>query len=359
MASEVRQFRLVALTPVHIGTGETITPEEYFITGGGQLVRINLAKLLMEWPEQARRRFEQLIEANQLAQARGMLHEAAARPGYELYRVAMGQAAQSELRGADPAQRRAEVHVFLRNLHAGKVVVPGSAIKGAIRTAIVNAGAAWLEPEEKRRVKTQLDDPRARAAAWTVLEELALGYERERTERDPLRMLHVSDGELEAGAARVDRAVVVDREGREIGRGIQLHVERLLSRVDRKEPPGCAIRVGLARGPRGGHARLDWKFLTDACNQFFLNRYREELGHFSFLRGRQWVPEAGKFPAGAILLRVGRFSHFESLSVDELRSGWNQQRGKPIEGMGSSRTLCVLDNGVRAPFGWVLLEPAG
>ncbi|MGB9606216.1 MAG: hypothetical protein ACPL88_10120 [Bryobacteraceae bacterium] len=67
------------------------------------------------------------------------------------------------------------------------------------------------------------------------------------------------------------------------------------------------------------------------------------------------MPES--FPDGAIPLRIGRFSHFESLSVDGLRSGWNQQRERPIGGMGSSRSLCVLDDGRLAPFGWVLLDP--
>lgn len=355
---EERVFKLTALTPVHIGTGETITPEEYFIQAD-KLVRINLHRILMEWPEGSRRRFEQLIAANQLEPARRMLRDAGCDPRYQLYQAAVGAAARQELQREDPARRSGEVHVLLRNLAAGAAVIPGSAIKGAIRTAIVNASAAYLGAEERESIKRRLDQDRKRA--WMLLEELALEYPRERTERDPLRMLRVSDAELPPAAVRVDRVMVLNRQQREPeGRGIQLHVERLLSRADAAQPPSCTLRIALAtelaRDRRTGLKPLDWDFLIASCNYFFWSRYQEEIRQFGFLAGTQWVPE--QLPAGGILLRIGRFSHFESLSVDGLRSGWNQQLRRPIEGMGSSRSLCVLNKERLAPFGWALLEPA-
>jgi CRISPR-associated protein Csm5 len=57
-----------------------------------------------------------------------------------------------------------------------------------------------------------------------------------------------------------------------------------------------------------------------------------------------------------VLLRVGRYSHFESLSVDELRQGYNIQARMAISGMGATRTRCVMENGKPPmPFGWLLL----
>ena len=63
-----------------------------------------------------------------------------------------------------------------------------------------------------------------------------------------------------------------------------------------------------------------------------------------------------------LLLRVGRFCQFESLSVDGLRQGWNIQKKQWIN-EGSSRTLCRAraENEGRSmpvPFGWLLLELA-
>jgi len=366
-----RVFRLTPLTPVHIGAGEVITPEEYKITGQ-TLIRFNPHAIVAAWDAATRRRFEQAIEANNLDRARQMLHEAADQPRFQLYRAAMGAEAAAALRDVPPDRRRArdrprgEVHILVRNLHAGKVVVPGSAIKGAIRTAIVNALAARnLTREDRHAIRQLLDGWEQRGGvmkrnrAWEVLETKALVYQRDKTERDPLRGLRVSDGDLPAEAVRVDRVVIRNRSGEQNqARGIQLHVERLLSRADRVPPPSCQIRIALAeewtRDRRTGLKPLGWEFVIEKCNDFFMQRYAAEVQSFSFLQGRRWIP--AELPAGAILLRVGRFSHFESLSVDELRSGWNAQRRRPIEGMGSSRSLCLLDNGVAAPFGWVLLE---
>lgn len=360
-----RIFRFTPLTPVHIGTGEVITPEQYKIDNR-TLVRFNPHAILAAWDPARRQRFERTIEANDLEQARQMLHAAAADRRFQLYREALGEGAATALRDAPPDRRRGEVHTIVRNLHAGKVIVPGSAVKGAIRTAIVNACAAYLDESTKSMIRGLLkawntpDDTARRNRAWEALEAKALEYQRDQTERDPLRGLRVSDGELPAEAARVDRVLVKNRSERDNQRReIQLHVERLRSRADGGTPPSCELRLALAeewvRDRRTGLRPLGWEFLIQACNAFFTGRYQAELKAFSFLRGRAWVPDVP--PPGAILLRVGRFSHFESLSVDELRSGWNQQRRRPIEGMGSSRSLCCLSGGGEAPFGWVLLEP--
>jgi len=352
-----RVFRFTPLTPVHFGAGEMITPEEYKIINQ-TLIRLNPHAIVAAWDPATRRRFEQAIEANNLKQARDLLRAAADQPRFQLYRAQMGAETAAALRDAPPDRRGGEIHAVVRNLHAGKVVVPGSAIKGAIRTAIVNALAASLEDPAKQQIRAALE--RQRDRAWQVLEARTLEYERNKTELDPLRGLRVSDGELPPEAVRVDRVLVQNRSGRQNqARGIQVHVERLLSRADGIKPPSCLIRIALAeewtRDRRTGLKPLGWDFVIGACNCFFARRYQEEVAQFSFLQGREWVP--AQLPEGAILLRVGRFSHFESLSVDGLRSGWNAQRRRPIEGMGSSRSLCMLDRGVGAPFGWVLLEP--
>ncbi len=349
---EERVFRLVPLTPVHIGTGETIAPDEYFLQGNW-LVRINMHRLLLDWPPVQRRQFEQFIAANRLDEARKLVHAAAQSAQFQSYRARIGEPARRELQNASPDRKSGEVHTFVRNLHAGKVIVPGSAIKGAIRTAVVSVLAHHERSSVGPAVKEALQ--KNRGTAWMTLEEKALGYQRRFTEQDPLRMVRVSDGELPPEAVSVDRVMIVNRGGQASqAQKIQLHVERLLSRADGKEPPSCDVRIALddratVKSP------LQWDFVIESCCYFFWKRHREEVENFPLLAGRSWVPSS--WPQGSILLRIGRFSHFESLSVDEFRSGWNAQRRQPIQGMGSSRSLCMISNQLLAPFGWVLLEP--
>ncbi len=353
---EERVFRVTPLTPVHIGAGETYGPEEYRIEAGGGLVRLNVAAILESWRPERRREFERRIEANDLTGARQMVHESSrGRPEFELYRTALGRAAERELKkAADPTRRRGEIHALCRNAVTGQPVLPGSSIKGAMRTAIVNACAAHNEAVQGR-VREEL--ARYRGTAWQTLEEGALRYKRARTESDPLSYLRVCDGVFPAECVQVDRVVVRTRQEREVGRGIQMHFERLLARSDSPQAPSCRIGIALAaermRHPDAtARLRLSWDFLIGACEAFYRRRRQEELEQFGWLDGGPLPPS----PPGGLLWRVGRFCHFESLSVDGLRSGWNVQRRRPIVGMGASRS--VIESGGRfLPFGWLLLEP--
>jgi CRISPR-associated protein Csm5 len=357
---EERVFRVTPLTPVHVGTGDTYSPEEFQIDGD-ELARLNLAAILASWSPEQRRRFEQLIEANNLQEARRMVRgRARGRPEFELYRVQLSPDARAELgRAEDPSRRRGEVHGFYRNPVTQQPVLPGSSIKGAIRTAIVNECAAH---DGVVRQRVLADIGRNRKTAWQTLEEEALRYERSRTEMDPMRLLRVSDSEFPHEAVRVDRVFVRTRQDREARGGIQMHFERLLARCDGREPPQCRVRLALdehrMRHPASKvQLKLDWDFIARACEAFYRGRYSEESRQFPWLAGLP-LPEE-KLPRGGFVLRIGRFCHFESLSVDGLRSGWDVQRRRPIEGMGTSRSAIRLPNGMWAPFGWVFLEPEG
>ncbi len=366
---EERVFRLTPLTPVHIGTGEVMGPEEYFIDPPNKrLVRFNWHAVVAAWPDSDRRRFEQLVQtavrAEQMEQARKMLRGAALQnAACHLYATRIGGPAFSGLHNADPL-RRGEIRLLCRNLHTRQAVIPGSSVKGAIRTAIVNAGAAAeIQRLHQELHRLLMADPSERNCAWVQLEEIALARKRNETEKDPLRVLLVSDGAMGEDAVRVDRVVIRKRTGSQsAGSQILQYVERLLSRADRRDAPSCLISIAIATG-RAQHPRsplrrgaIGWDFLLDACNAFYYRRYLEEVQTFSFLAGTQWVPDA--LPEGAFLLRLGRFSHFESLSVDALRSDWDARRNRPSERVGGSRSLCACDEKTLAPFGWVLLEPA-
>lgn len=352
-----RVFRVTPLTPVHVGTGEVYSPEEYRIEGGA-LVRLNLRAILASWSREQRRRFESWIEANKLLEARRMVGQyGRERAEFELYRVALAPEAKRELEHAeDPARRRGEVHPLYRNPVNQDPILPGSSVKGAIRTAIVNACAAH-DPALQNRVRAELG-PR-RKTAWQMLEEGALRYKRSRTESDPLSFLRVSDGVFPPEAVRIDRILVGTRREPPAESGIQMHFERLVARCDGGTPPSCTIRLALDDGRmrRSGSAlELSWDFLIAACEAFYRNRYDEEVRQFEWLAADSWLPKSS--PPGGFVLRVGRFCHFESLSVDKVRSGWNAQGRRPIVGMGSSRSVVKLADGKFTPFGWVLLEPA-
>lgn len=383
MLEKVR-YRAIPLTPVHIGTGETAGPEEYFLDNGA-LVRFRPSEVFARWDDRQRKEYESKIDNGRLDAAFEQVRQSARRmPEAHWYRCETGRSATEKLRNAvaRPEQARGEIHLLPRNPYTGRVVVPGSAIKGALRTAALNvllSGREDLKQKaasalaEARRLenngKHKEADKELQRMESRLQEELFRGGGKDKLERDPFRFLKVSDAELQAQprrfTERVDLAVVVyaDQEARR--QGPPMFVERLKSRAD-GEAAEFELEIAIdldcqnhpsTRDPK--RVGVPWpvgrEWLMQAANYFFLTRFLDEQKRFP----RYYPASASasaQAPAGGCLLRLGRYSHFESLSLDGARLGYNRQKKQWIT-QGSTRTACELAGGGQSVFGWLLLEP--
>jgi CRISPR-associated protein Csm5 len=198
------------------------------------------------------------------------------------------------------------------------------------------------------------------------LEQEMFAVPRGKMESDPFRFLSVGDAEILPEQVRVDKVTVHKRSERALDQQrMEMHAERLMSEADGGGAKPFRITVGLEEA-HIHHPRvkelvtrpLDWEFVRLSCNHFFRNRMEEEEHSFDTLyaglKWREWL----NLPEGCWLLRVGRYSHFESLSVDTLRRGENRFTHAPIRGMGGSRSSSETATGRPAPFGWLMLRPA-
>lgn len=384
MAPLTQAFRFIPLSPVHIGSGQLLEAEDY-ILHDGHLVAFDTGAIIRSLSAAEREQLERLLEqdlSRGLDFLRGRFRQDLQRNGgrsaWELYRVRLGESSRQELQSlVENPQRRGEVYTLIRNPYTKDVIIPGSAIKGAIRTAVLNL---LIHRPENQGVLNQLKgrvnqadrlQPKEREKqlhkVYWDLQELTLGVKQKASELDPFRFLRVSDATWPAEYVQIDRAILksISKATRDT-EGIQLHVERLLSQADGVDLPDCRVVITIDRDtPSDDRVRplirtpLDWGTVEEACNDFYVRRFNAEQKKFHEVFGTAgpecpWWPQ---FESGDILLRVGRFSHFDSLSVDDLRSGWNAQRHRPIRDMGTSRTVCQLPGQVFAPFGWVVLRP--
>jgi CRISPR-associated protein Csm5 len=286
-------------------------------------------------------------------------------------------------RNAENPKNSFLVQMMPRNPQTGQGYLPGSSIKGAIRTAVVNHFTN-LVPELKSHVHEAVKgaEPKDKGR---VLEQNALdrmvkgrdGRDRDEIARDVFRLIDVEDRELPSDSTVISR--VYNWNPHKAG-AEQIHMwfERVKSRADGVNPmfqvklqidehamKHPSVKAALGR-------TLDLRTIVNACNSFYWKRLGAELEKFwpgnsnptrqalyrtmavQDSKGRQVVHEVD-YPR--MLLRVGRFSHFESLSVDELREGWNAHKRIPIKEMGATRTLCQMADGEPAlPFGWMMLS---
>jgi CRISPR-associated protein Csm5 len=366
-----------AVTPVHIGSGEDWVKSDYTIRDG-RLCRFDPASVLLRMDPVRRREFERAVDRGDLQGADRIVKNAVGELDI-IETIPLGPTSRDELGKAQTDPRRwGEVKPFVRT--NGRPFVPGSSIKGAIRTALLNAAVQEKGVAQAKRILVEAG-PRAPDG----LQQWAFAYDGRHTEQDPFRFLQVSDAVLPQGATRIDRVVNWSPKGGDSEK-IQMHVERLVARCDGQGAPRFSfeIRIDAGRlrearrrdGDRVPRFDLDPGALTRAVNAFHRGRLTAERDRFFSDTARYLdslfrvaLPGGGEVGIDGLagredflLLRVGRFGQFESKSVDGLRRGWNPQARKWME-EGGTRNVVPLrfaarDGGIverRFPLGWVLV----
>lgn len=386
-------LRLVPLTPIHIGDGTELWPSEYLLEDperagarydefgeeiattaappSSMLCRFDPVQAIRLMSPTQNRAFRAALDAGKLGDAARVLREAGR--GAIVERIPISPRSATELRKAfaDPEGRSGQVKPFIRS--GGRPIIPGSSIKGAFRTALASA---WL-PREQHPVD-----------AWT--HELAMreafGLERGKTETDPLRFLHVPDAVLPANVTLIDRTELVNAGGAPATSsrgGIQMHHERTLALTDGEPAPVLDVPIAVDRrasrhgeyGVRRSEVRFCAKRLLQVCRAFHLQLFKTEMDRFfegntkDMLQrkllghrspdGRHPV-ENNAWDPQFVLLRLGRFGHFESKSLAGVRRGHFPQARDPQRKIrapdewGTTRTVTrdAKDNPI--PFGWVI-----
>lgn len=370
-------WRLFAwpLTPIHVGDGSVLGKDSYDIRNGC-VCRFHPNALIADADPETLRLFNQELDRGDLDAALQRLRDAA-NDRHIVERLPMTEEARKALGGGlRSTLRRGEIQTFIRS--GGVPFLPGSSIKGALRTALVSSRLS-KQPEEEAR--------RAARAGSKAAESLALVLREGATETDPLRDVYVPDVPIGQGALIVDRVFHWKPE-REITK-IQLHVERLRSRADDRARAGridFEIRIvspeqQSARRERDSErvptVPVSAEELWDAVRSFYWGRFDAERERFWRRRPdvEQNLERALTFPTShrtvsehdhrrnvrVALIRLGRFGHFESKSVDHLRQGDVPQRKirrAPGE-EGATRMLASVSSSDRresyVPYGWMLL----
>jgi hypothetical protein len=210
--------------------------------------------------------------------------------------------------------------------------------------------------------------------------QAAFGLDPNDTATDPLRFLHVADAFLPDGATVIDRSEVVKAEGVLRHPPIRLVQERTRALALEQGVPEIEVVIDLdgraARAPLRDSARFAAEDLSLRTSCFHLNLFREEARGFRLHRAAELLqrrlashlgpggapplsPDGSPTP-GFVLLRLGRFGHFESKSLEEVRRGdfffpktKERRRGAPNE-WGITRTITRDSKGNPIPFGWVI-----
>ena len=362
-------FWIEVLTPVYIGSNDELSPLDYVIRKIGNqnwLCCIDLQGWLMQNADDAS--VQKTIASGDVAQIRSMLNEKVDPNLFginfrsiddtlarELSQAYGGTPGNSRTRDSKSQKdKKGEVALALRNPASDCPYIPGSSLKGAISTPLIN----FLDLERKRRGKPLLRDVMAQDRRGNI--NTALTDMFGPINEHAMQALKLSDCMTLNSACAIVRAVEQSRNKEKKG-----------------TPKTPCEAIMPSSGPLWGRMMLDSSGKTPAitlpggrtieplalmklCNGFYLERFRKDMDKFYQLPHFAATREALKkvadtvenLDANTMLLRIGHYSHVECVTVDSNRPFTSKGKdGKP-KPYGTTRTLA---NGV-LPFGWVLLH---
>ncbi len=393
---DVHQLAITALSPVHIGTGEDLEPTGYVIEGE-DLYLFSPEAALRALPAAAREELTKVLGAaptvQLIKQVQAFFHrnsEALIAEAEHAMPVLPSIAAEYQQRVGKTAQREENGREIINQLKiartyadaaSGRPILPGSSLKGAIRTALLDvendgrslpADVASKPPGQRNR----------------ALQETLFRYRQ--FDLDPMRLVQIGDArdlsDPDSFATEVRYAVnrkrqPVLKDGKEIPANAK-DLHQMLECVPPLRPQAFIGQLGIQdvggiSSPKLPVASLRWSFadIAAACNRFYRPILKREVlelrsrGYLSaawvdtlqqLLTHRQPSLEANE----AFLLRVGRHSGAESLTLNGVRSikimGGKGERPQYLE---AAKTVWLAAGDIQQrtemrPFGWVLIESA-
>ena len=278
MLSETYNLYITPLTPLHVGSGEEINPGEYFVfeTDDGPVLYVIDMGYLAGKLAKGREKLVEWIESEPIGWVKRVHASTALTDMVKKYArfecdLTHRVAEAIEHRWGQPESR---LGVRMLQRPGGHAIVPGSSIKGAIRTALL-----WNAARKPLRVP---DDKRGRAVAeW---ERKALGGSSEKIEDDPLRHLKISD----APAPGV-RTIVFDTQhvGMKTAAGQQAELQDYRECLPDTlgELPNYTIiaRLQIESGHphyRRERLKLSARGILDACRSFYMSAFKADAQYW-------------------------------------------------------------------------------
>jgi len=404
------KITLTPLTPLHIGSGEVLDPYEYLITskdGYDFLYKIDLMQLIERASQIERDNLLKVLDAPDLYAQRRTIADLAgkyfsSRPELFCQFSTVGSDVKStydDLLKNPSSQSRLEIHVMTRDQN-GLAYVPGSSLKGAIRTAWLNHLA---EQTDETKLQRQLSDvtgqkiplryaPQAKHAQ--AMEAHLLGNAKINTrindrgatvnavvQKDPFRAIQLTDlnqnddGPLFSHIVRLN--ILSKNANRPQQRGTRQNTERIQLYCDCLVPcegENLALTGRLSLQNHLWSAEcfgqkvitgvpITAEKLLQALNNFYRARFNYEYENY-YTKQKEWnlavtadwlKDDIEKIdPACEALILVGRFSQFESLTISRFHRDIRSTKVR----FGDSRTVAKEDTTVpaNAPLGWCKLR---
>jgi len=328
------------LSPIHIGSGDEIDPLSYIIKGKN-LYKISFDRFLAGINDAERLKLEELIDRGDLLLLREYVSEHIDTHRQSLYSVVVNpHVIEIYHSKKGDIQNQLLISPFIRTEGEAKPLMPGSSIKGAIRTAVISELAKKKDLPEPKNTKEEYE-----------FESKVLGYKD--AKNDPFRGVKIRDKCLDNDATIIREIQNVSKTN---GRALKANNIQMICEITHSDITGKFVGYQteiifdeklFSTAFLG--TRLTREQIVKSCTEFY--RDKMEAEHQKFYENTEAESVSKRlldtpFDQNSFLLRIGRFSGVESVTLDRYR---NPKPPGKKKSWGNTRNLA---EGVY-PMGWV------
>lgn len=361
------------LTAVHIGSGNTITPMEYTVgksnDGRNFFYRFMSEDIIENLTSKEMQEFNSLVDKDNIVELRNFL-------GIRAQKTSKSWLYLSEVTNAFKSYYDTKIGSELNSLEIEECyrspakkaapVIPGSSIKGAIRTALLNS-----------RVRNYANQNELSSLANRIqrfdskFQQKVISYSKPND--DPFRMLAIGDCEFAAQGSQTVGSLVQYKPKNRYGspfESIAIFAELVMGALMGKNINAtCSINFidelktyttpayGTLKD-KAGKKLVDkpcsMEEIIESCDDFYHKVFNAEWDKFFCNAKEPSIYNTGTKMEELVdalqesnehLLRIGRWSHVEAVTVENFR------KPKNMRGYGNTRTLLDFDR-LHLPMGW-------
>lgn len=353
---KIYKLTVEPITPIHIGTGNTLTPLDYKVENGKYL-RFSWNEILdsINQDKIKLNEFMNLTQINDIAKLRDFFHKNVTENNAFLKINSSKEFSNSYSKNIvkNPLESALQVNEIIRE---GKnAIIPGSSLKGAIRTAILNAelkkekgSGRFLDRNNEKKLQSQL---------------LGLKDEKYDAKTDPLRNLAISDCSFDySEISQFVGSVINIHKNPKKQPGIPVYSEFISGKLTNKVQNGKS-RILIDKDLFENNHEINKYFsienIITNCNNFFISAFDKEVQTFYEYETKETqlitdlqneLDKAINTP-NTFILRVGRWSQVEFVTIDGIRNPKTPIKKGEKMPFGTSRFVLNYD-GQYIPLGW-------
>lgn len=349
--------KLLPLTDIHIGSGKDIEAYEYTVKAG-YMYRIDMSEVFDKMSNSKKENFYKILKKNNLFNIRSWIHDNYREEWGYIYKEKVSSDFEKYYKEKldDRSQENSQLSIFEFIGYNDKKYIPGSSIKGALRTAFIYS--YFLENEKKYEVEKKKNEAQIMEA--NILNAKKIDKNQNITglepKKDPFKTVKIFDTEeIELDKFTVN--VLQIKEGNlfcEVLSGIYNEIDKL-EKVNFEK--GINFNIVLTEYSLKNNSSMDYKKnlgikeLLDSLDDktenilnFEIEKESKKDGHnlkefYEFLK-----KIFNSFKSRNIsLIRIGKYTGFNDKTI-------NLVTEKPDE---KSRTIFDENN---CPMGWALIK---